>query len=56
MKVDKKQITTAKNYSNALLKITEGQNRTEILYQDFLSVIITLQNSKGHPLFGLRQD
>lgn len=46
MKIDKKQLTAAKNYSNALLKITEGQHRAEILYQDFLSVIKILQNSE----------
>lgn len=46
MKTDKKYLTTAKNYSNALIKIAKEQNRAEILYQNFLSVIQIFQKSK----------
>ena len=45
MNIDKKQLKTAKNYSDALLKIGISQNDTEKLYSQLGDVVYIVNNS-----------
>ena len=51
MNIDKKQLKTARNYSDALLKIGISQNDTEKLYNQLGEVVNILNTSKDLKLF-----